>query len=84
MSTFQTDAFQQLVRMQTLPNCIEPIPDLLDKLEESQAVSRLGKKPQMTEKIRLGECLTHGCWYFPLCAAVGRTGGGYWEVIESM
>lgn len=41
------------VGMLSLPSCICPIPDLLGQWEESQAVSRLGKKPQMTEEIRL-------------------------------
>lgn len=49
---------QQLVGMQSLPGCIGRIPDLVGQWEESEAISRLGKKPQMTEENSLWDRLT--------------------------
>lgn len=46
------------VRVQSLPSSICPIPELWGQWEESQAVSRLGKKPQKTEKMRLRDLWT--------------------------
>lgn len=54
---------QQLVGMQSLPGCIGRIPDLVGQWEESEAISRLGKKPQMTEENSLWDRLTViGVW----------------------